>query len=149
MALLTSHAWPAGHSDNGGCRGVHPSGSAVHTAHTVSTVTVCLCEWPFFAGCLVVVDSLKMLTKAGMIYHKVTRCWFLLGSVYENLSRSHGGRRPSGEDSSHSSTVIPPSALDKPSIMKRYHRRRTTRCGVTARLPTIVTLHDTRFVECR
>ena len=26
-----------------------------------------------------------------------------------------------------SPTVIPPSALDKPSIMKRYHRRRTTR----------------------
>ena len=38
----------------------------------------------------------------------------------------------------HSSTVIPPSALDKPSIMKRYHRRRTTRWGVTARSPTMV-----------
>ena len=45
--------------------------------------------------------------------------------------------------------VIPPSALDKPSIMKRYYRRRTTRWGVTARSPTMVTLHDTRFVECR
>ena len=33
--------------------------------------------------------------------------------------------------------------------MKRYHRRRTTRWGVTARSPTMVTLHDTRFVECR
>ena len=44
-------------------------------------------------------------------------------------------------------SFIPPSALDKPSIMKRYHRRRTTRWGVTARSPTMVTLHDTRFVD--
>ena len=41
--------------------------------------------------------------------------------------RYHGGRRPSSDDSFHSPTVIPPSTLDKPSIMKRYHRRRTTR----------------------
>ena len=41
------------------------------------------------------------------------------------------------------------SALGKPSIMKRYHRRRTTKWGVTARSPTMVTLHDTGFVECR
>ena len=41
--------------------------------------------------------------------------------------RYHGGRRPSSDDSFHSPAVIPPSALDKPSIMKRYHRRRTTR----------------------
>ena len=40
-------------------------------------------------------------------------------------SRYHGGRRPSGDGSLDSPTVIPPSALDKPSIMKRYHRRRT------------------------
>ena len=33
------------------------------------------------------------------------------------------GRRPSSDDSFHSPTVIPPSALDKPSIMKRYHHR--------------------------
>ena len=53
------------------------------------------------------------------------------------------------DDSLHSPTVIPPSALDKPSIMKRYHRRRT--CSHTSRRlsPTMVTLHDTRFVECR
>ena len=63
--------------------------------------------------------------------------------------RYHGGRRPSSEDSFHSPTVIPPSALDKPSIMKHYHRRQTTRWGVTARSPTMVTLHGTRFVECR
>ena len=36
----------------------------------------------------------------------------------------HGGRRPSSDDSFHSPTVIPPSALHKPSIMKRYYRRR-------------------------
>ena len=53
----------------------------------------------------------------------------------------HGGRRPS-DDSFHSPAVIPPSALDKPSIMKHYHRRRT--CSHTS-----PTLHDTGFVECR
>ena len=63
--------------------------------------------------------------------------------------RYHGGRRPSSDDSFHSPTVIPPSALDKSSIMKRYHRRQTKRWGVTARSPTMVTLNDTRFVECR
>ena len=63
--------------------------------------------------------------------------------------RYHGGWRPSSDDSLHSWTVIPPSALDKPSIMKRYHRRRTTRWGVAACLPMMVMLHDTRFVECR
>ena len=41
--------------------------------------------------------------------------------------RYHGGRRPSSDDSLYSPTVIPPSALDKPSVMKRCHRRRTTR----------------------
>ena len=76
-------------------------------------------------------------------------------SVYDCIStwltggRYHGGRRPSGDNSFHSPTVIPPSALDKPNIVKRYHRRRTTRWGVTARSSTMVTLHDIRFVECR
>ena len=65
------------------------------------------------------------------------------------MGRYHGGRRPSSDDSFHSPTAIPPSALGKPSIMKRYHRRWTTRWGVTARSPTMITLHDTRFVECR
>ena len=46
-------------------------------------------------------------------------------------------------------TVIPPSALDKPSIMKRYHRRRTCSHTSSRSSPTMVTLHDTRFVECR
>ena len=58
--------------------------------------------------------------------------------------RYHGGRRPSSDDSFQSPTVIPPSALDKPSIMNRDHRRRM--CSHT---PTMVTLRDTRFVECR
>ena len=39
----------------------------------------------------------------------------------------HEGRRSSSDDSFHSPTVIPPSALNKPSIIKRYHRQRTTR----------------------
>ena len=73
----------------------------------------------------------------------------VLCSVKQNGGRYHGGRRPSSDDSLRSSTVIPPSALDKPSIMKRYYRRQTTRWGVTARSLTMVTLHDTRFVECR
>ena len=67
----------------------------------------------------------------------------------EIWGRYHGGRRPSSDDSFHSPTVIPPSALDKPSIMKRYHRRQTTRWGVAARWPTMVALHNTRFVEFR
>ena len=44
----------------------------------------------------------------------------------EPKDRYYGGRRPSSDDSLHSPTVIPPSAL-KSSIMKRYHRRRTTK----------------------
>ena len=49
----------------------------------------------------------------------------------------------------HSPTVIPPSALDKPSIMKRYHRLRTCSHTSPRRSPTMLTLRDTRFVECR
>ena len=63
--------------------------------------------------------------------------------------RCHGGRQPSNDNSFHSPTVIPPSALDKPSIMKRYHRRRTCSHTSPRRSSTMVTLHDTRFVECR
>ena len=54
-------------------------------------------------------------------------------SCDKSWGRYDGGRRPSNDDSFHSPTVIPPSALDKPSIMKRHHRQRTTRWGVTAR----------------
>ena len=64
------------------------------------------------------------------------------------MGRYHGGRRTSSDDSFHSPTIIPPSALDKPSSMKHYHHRRTTRWGVTARSPMMVRLHDTRFVAC-
>ena len=63
--------------------------------------------------------------------------------------RYHGGQRPSSDDSFHSPTVIPPSALNKLSIMKRYHRRRTCSHTSPRRSRTMVTLHDTRFVECR
>ena len=45
----------------------------------------------------------------------------------DTRGRYQRGRRPSSDDSLHGPTVIPPSALDKPSVMKRYHRRRTTR----------------------
>ena len=62
--------------------------------------------------------------------------------------RYHGGRRPSSDDSLHSPTVIPPSALEKPSIMKRYHCRRTCSHTSPRRSPTMVTLYNTRFVEC-
>ena len=33
--------------------------------------------------------------------------------------RYHEGRRPSSDDNFHSPTVLPPSALDKPSLVKR------------------------------
>ena len=67
----------------------------------------------------------------------------------EPRGRYHGGRPPSSDDSLHSPTLIPPSALDKPSIMKRYHRRRTCSHTSPRRPPTMVTLRDTGFVECR
>ena len=70
----------------------------------------------------------------------------LTGRVW---GRYHGGRRPSGGDSFHSPTVISPLALDKPSITKRYCRRRTCCHTSPRRSPTTVTLHDIRFVECR
>ena len=63
--------------------------------------------------------------------------------------RYHGGRRPSSDDIFHSPTVIPPSALHKPSVMKYYHRRRTCSHTSPCRSPTMVTLHDTQFVEYR
>ena len=44
------------------------------------------------------------------------------GKLSVPWGRYHGGPQPSSDDSFHSPTVIPPSALDKPSIMKRYHR---------------------------
>ena len=67
----------------------------------------------------------------------------------QTRGRYHGGRRPSSDDSFHSATVIPPAALDKPSIMKLDHRRRPCSHTSPRRSPTMVTLHDTGFVECR
>ena len=78
----------------------------------------------------------------------VNSIWTEGGKQDGTRGRYHGGRRPSSDDSSHSPTVIPPSALDKPSIMKRYHSRRTCSHTSPRRLPSMVTLHDTRFVEC-
>ena len=66
-----------------------------------------------------------------------------------NLGPVSWRRRPSSDDSFHSPTVIPPSALNKPSIMKRCHCWRTCSHTSPRRSPTTVTLHDTRFVECR
>ena len=61
--------------------------------------------------------------------------------------RYHGDRRPSSDDSFHSPTVSPPSALDILSIMKCYHCQRTCSHTSPHRPPTMVTLFDTRFVE--
>ena len=67
----------------------------------------------------------------------------------QSRGRYHGGRRPPSDDNLHSPTGIPPSALDKPSITKRCHRRKTCSHTSLLRSPTMVTLHDTGFVECR
>ena len=80
-----------------------------------------------------------------MLNHWVHVCCHILTTAW---GWYHGGRRPSSDDSFKSPTVIPHTALDKPSIMKCYHRR-WTRWGVTARSSTMVTLHDTGFVECQ
>ena len=56
-----------------------------------------------------------------------THFWPAYFWITEARGRYHGGGRPSSDDSFHSPTVIPPRARDKPIIMKRYHRRRTTR----------------------
>ena len=52
----------------------------------------------------------------------------------------HVGRRLSSDDSFHSPTVIPPLALDKPSIMKCYHHWRMSSHTSPRRSPTMVTL---------
>ena len=67
-----------------------------------------------------------------------------------NWGQYYGGWWLSSDDSFHSPSVIPPSALDKPSIMKHYHCRRTrSHTSSPHRSPMLVTLHDTRFIECR
>ena len=94
-------------------------------------------------------SSVCYLTWLASCWQSRTFLCCVLQSSLRTRGRYHGGRRPSSDDSFHSPIVIPPSAIDDPSIMKRYHRRWATRWGVTARSPTMVTLHDTRFVECR
>ena len=63
--------------------------------------------------------------------------------------RYDGGWWPSSDDSFHSPTVIPQSALNKLSIMKHYHRQWTCSHTSPRRSLTMVTLYDTRFAECR
>ena len=84
-------------------------------------------------------DDYEMVCAAetGWSVHLGPVSWRLMTIKWQQFSQSNR----------HS--TIPPSALDKPSIMKRYHRQRTTRWDVTAHSPTMVALHDTRFVECR
>ena len=104
------------------------------TSPRVDPTTLCACQGRHMHQCLSHwYDSKDPRQKAGI----------------EAWGRYHGGRRPSSDDSFHSLTVIPPSALDKPSITKRYHRRRMCSHTSPRRSPTMVTLHDTRFVECR
>ena len=66
-------------------------------------------------------------------------CVCTLQSPRCTWGRYHGRRRLSSDDNFHSPTVIPPSALDKPSIMKRCHRRRTCSHTSPHRSPTMVT----------
>ena len=61
----------------------------------------------------------------------------------------HGGRRPSSDDKFSHSNRHSTIGTRQTDIMKRYHHRPMMRWGVTARSPTMVTLYDTRFVECR
>ena len=88
-----------------------------------------------------------MQTGSGLIEQRrerlVGQCW------RERMRRYRGGRGPSSDDSFHSPTVNPLLALNKPSVMKRYHRRRTCSHTSPRRSTTMVTLHDTRFDECR
>ena len=91
------------------------------------------------------------IPSSGMVH--AGYAWCVLDGIHWSGSWTSGAGIMEADDrrvtSFHSPTVIPLSALDKPSIMKHYHHRRTTRWGVTARSPTTVTLHDTWFVECR
>ena len=72
----------------------------------------------------------------------VTKIAYHRGRRPSNATRNqyHGGRRPSRDDCP---TVIPPTALNKPSIIRRYHGRRTCSHTSPRRSPTFVGLHDT------
>ena len=87
------------------------------------------CMYPLLVIEFVGLDSMAKCFGWNQLAHGACMAVFypLLGklvSCHEIWGRYHGGRRPSSDDSFHSPTVIPPSAVDKPSIMKR---RRTTR----------------------
>ena len=105
------------------------------------------CRWPSGKGILLKNSRLRFRTHTN--HTGDSEMDTLVATLPDTWGRYHGGRRPSSDDSFHSPTINPPSALDKPCIMKRYHRRRTTRWGVIAHLPTMVTLHSIWFVECR
>ena len=75
------------------------------------------------------------------------KCVYRIKVQSKIRGRYHGGWRPSSDDSFHSLTVILPSALDKPSIMKRYHRQRACSHISPHRPPMMVTQYDTCFVE--
>ena len=69
---------------------------------------------------LLTANSVCSLCTSYCVYFTVVNL-FLAAPYFRG--RYHGGRQPSNNDSFHSPTVIPPSALDKPSIMRRHHRR--------------------------
>ena len=114
----------------------------LHRTRQYVSVCICILQLSTHAGCLACSESTAYCGLGpGLLFYVMLYC-----ILYHTRGRYHGGRRPSSDDSFHSPTVIPPSTLDKPSIMKRYHRRRT--CSHTSPRP-MVTLHGTRFVECR
>ena len=93
--------------------------------------------------------DLQLMSQCGITHNCQSRSVPGIHLPYNTWGRYHRGRRPSSDDSFRSPTVILPSALDKPRIMKRYHRR--WMCSHTSphHSPTMVTRHDTQFVECR
>ena len=100
--------------------------------------------WKCVVACTVVSGpavSTLIVNNLPLLLRSVIRCL-----DPKNRGRYHG---PSSDDNLHSPTVIPPSALDKTSAMKRYHRQRTCSHTLPRRSPTMVTLRGTRFVECR
>ena len=78
----------------------------------------------------------------GLVVRHLPQEWHAWGQY-------HGGRRPSSDDSFHCPTVIPPSALDKPSIIKRCHHRQMYIHTSPHSSTTMLTLYDTQFVECQ
>ena len=116
-----------------------------------SFASLVLCVLGFLSLLLLLPDQcLDMPTCRGCVDNQwdVQRGAVLRSVGFVTRGRYLGGRRPSSDDSFHTPTDILPLALDKPSITKRYHHRRTY-CHTSPCSPTTVMLHDTRFVECR